>query len=508
MRIFTRIVKSVIVSSEILTAYILRVGLIAVFLAGISLTGWQEKFLGTSEIFAADAGGGVDSSGSDPDAGGNTGDPADNDPADDDPADDDPADDDPADDDPADDDPADDPVDEEPEDDDVADEDDPGEDRDEDADNEDIADDGDDDDDSESEEALAKIEERMKKHHVELDGLCSLQDAGKGLRRFGYIDQFVKTRPIITSDNVWSVAASPVSRQSMTEKIEELLPPIQNLVNASRPRYEKGDTYVYSDGTWEQVRAANQERVEWVNYCGNPSVGSPDFTYKRSQWRTTNRMGTRTFQQTSYIWDKPTDTLWPLAKKNKTRYDEEGRWVSRDGIERKYDSFWRCDVDGEERVTVAAGSFDTWRIRCARYPDSFSYPKSRAREYRTWYYAPSVEHWVLMERDNRGYRPDVRKELVAILPNLQGLSGNPQDIVQVQQQFQEVLESNENNQKDLWMAAAGNVAVTIEPHETFVNDDGVYCRQYRQEVQLPGMSRTYAGVGCRTPDGTWYIPRR
>lgn len=485
------IVLSVFKNTKI---YIGKISIITLCFIVCSITGWQEKVLGPFEVFAADSGGGTDTS-DDPGAGGSPDGPADDDPGGDEPADDEPADDEPADDDPADDDP---------EDEDVGEDDDDNDDDDRDS----IADDADDDDDSEPEEALAKREERMKKHHIELDGLCSLQDAEKGIRRFGHINQFVKTRPIIEPVNVLSVAASSISRQSATDKIEQLLPPVKNLVNADRPRYEKGDTYVYSDGTWEQVKASNQERVEWVNYCGNASVGSPDFTYKRSQWRTTHRIGARTFQQTSYIWDKSTETLWPLAKKNKTRYDEEGRWVSRDGIERKYDSFWRCDVEGEERVTVAAGSFDTWRIRCARYPDSFSYPKSRAREYRTWYYAPSIEHWVLMERDNRGYRPDVRKELVAVLPDLQGLSGNPQNIVQMQQQFQEVLETNDSNQKDLWMAAAGDITVTMEPHETFTNEEGVYCRQYRQEVQLFGFSRTYAGVGCRTSDGTWYIPRR
>lgn len=491
-----------------------RILVITVATACLVIGGWNDMGFGPALVNGADSGGtGGDTSGDGGGDAGDTGDAGDSgdtgdtgdtgdpgaDPGDD-PADDDPADEDPADEDPSDEEPED----EEPEDADA------DADDDEDADSEDdIVDDGDHDDDSEPDiEVILAEKELAVKRRVALDGLCKLDTLKKGLKRIGLIADF---SPL--NDRLSNVYGRNIHRLGGPEPGQMKRPGGNtssrlHLPNAGRPKYEKGDTYVYSDGTWEEVVSSNQERVEWVNHRGNGSVGSPDFTYKRSRWQTSTRIGTRTFQQTSYIWDKPTDTLWPLAQKNKTRFDEEGRWVGKDGIERKYDSFWRCDVEGEERVNVAAGVFDTWRIRCARYPDSFSYPKSRAREYRTWYYAPSIEHWVLLERDNLGYRPDERKELVAILPNLKSLSANPQAIVQVQQQFQEVLENNARNQQDMWMAAAGDIAVTLEPHATFQNKDGIYCRQYTQEIQAPGFNRKYAGIGCRSPEGSWYVPRR
>jgi hypothetical protein len=38
--------------------------------------------------------------------------------------------------------------------------------------------------------------------------------------------------------------------------------------------------------------------------------------------------------------------------------------------------------------------------------------------------------------------------------------------------------------------------------------DGTYCRNFRQELQLSGDSRTYYAMACRSETGTWEIPRR
>lgn len=369
-----------------------------------------------------------------------------------------------------------------------------------------LADDGDNDDDSEPEEIVGICDEKMSSQiRMSIDGLCSISVGTKIKRRLGYLSELTLVQPETVAGGSGKVSTD-ASKEVDLQKESAATPAREQYVPL--PEYEEGEVYVYSDGSWEQVVAANHERVEWQNHYGNRSVGFPDFTYKRNEWQTSTRAGVRRFTQTSYLFDEPTTTLWPLTTESKTRYDEKGKWIGKDGIERVYDSFWRCDVEGQERVQVAAGEFDTWRICCSRYRDSYSFPKSRAREYKTWYYAPSVEHWVLMTRDNRGLRPDTRKELVAIIPDLQKITRSPQALVQVQQQFQEVLETTAENQSDLWIAAAGDTVVTMTPGPVFAGENGVICRQYTQEVEAAEMSKRYPGIGCRTPDGTWYIPRR
>ncbi len=379
-----------------------------------------------------------------------------------------------------------------------------------------LSDDADSDDDSEPDDMLGICSESMSmQKKMSVDGLCSTSAGAVIRNRLGFIGEL---KPLLaeTAAGVTELESDTAAKergfsvpqeeghdheqQSTTETMADQYVPL--------PEYEEGDTYVYSDGSWEQVVVADNERVEWQNHYGNRSVGFPDFTYKRSEWQTNTRVGLRSFAQTSYLFDKPTTTLWPLTLKSKTRYDEKGKWIGKDGIERVYDSFWRCDVEGQERVKVAAGEFDTWRICCSRFRDSYSFPKSRAREYKTWYYAPSVGHWVLRTRDNRSLKPDTRKELVAIIPDLQKITRTPQALVQVQHQFQEVMEETAVGQSDLWIAAGGDSVITMIPGPVYADENGIICRQYNQEVQVAELTRRYPGIGCRTPDGTWYIPRR
>lgn len=369
-----------------------------------------------------------------------------------------------------------------------------------------LSDDGDSDDDSEPDIVLSVCSEEMSmQKKMSVDGLCSTSVGAIIRNRLGFIDGLT---PLVAETSAGTIGEGPAIPDALDRQNNQAAIAAEEEQYVPLPEYEEGDIYVYSDGSWEQVVAANHERVEWQNHYGNRSVGAPDFTYKRSEWQTSSRAGVRRFTQTSYLFDKPTTTLWPLTLGSKTRYDEKGKWIGRDGIERVYDSFWRCDVEGRERVQVAAGEFDTWRICCSRYRDSYSFPKSRAREYKTWYYAPSVEHWVLLTRDNRGLKPDFRKELVAVIPDLERITASPQALVQVQQQFQEVLEGTAEHQQDLWIAASGETVVAMTPGPVFASDNGLLCRQYVQEVQTADLTRRYPGIGCRTPDGTWYIPRR
>ena len=276
---------------------------------------------------------------------------------------------------------------------------------------------------------------------------------------------------------------------------------------ASLPQYTVGAKYVYSDGTWETVTHVGPNGVTWINHQRNISTGLPDFTYKRSKWRTRTRYGFREFQQTQFLLSEPTTTLWPLTPGNKTRYDEYGRWYGENGIARTYESFWKCEVGGTEKVSVPAGDFDTWKITCKRYPNRFR-ATSKTREIRSWYYAPSLNHWVLEVRDYNGYRENRRKELVAVLPDPQAFTTQITDTSLIQKQFQNTLESNENGDTNIWDNFQEQLVIGITPQKTFKHGNGTICRQYQQVIAKEGIPYEYPGIACKNSNGRWVVPRR
>lgn len=276
---------------------------------------------------------------------------------------------------------------------------------------------------------------------------------------------------------------------------------------APLPRYQVGTTFVYSNGTWETVAEVESDEVVWVNHRNDRSAGSPDFTYKRSRWQTRDRHGSRAFSQTTFLLEDATTTLWPLKPGNTTRFDEYGRWYTESGDERRYDTYWSCQVLGTERVSVAAGDFDTWKITCRRYPDRFSTAR-KTREYRTWYYAPSINHWVVEERDYNGYRENRRIELAAVLPDLGHYTALEEHIASLRKQFQNTLESGRRETTVVWKDRQERLEVSLTPKRTFRDEIGGFCRQYQQVIVQTEHTYQYPGIACRSDDGLWRVPRR
>jgi hypothetical protein len=274
------------------------------------------------------------------------------------------------------------------------------------------------------------------------------------------------------------------------------------------PQYEIGTKYIYSDGSWERVEKKGQGWITWMNWQGDSFTASIDFTYKPFRWQTKTRQGSRTFSHVKYLFDSQVSTLWPLSPGNKTHFEEKGVWQGWQKVSSEYEAYWRCKVDGTERIEVAAGTFDTWKVTCARYPSVTSYPSAAAREYKTWYYAPLVGHWVEVIEDNNGFVPNTRRELVAILPDLVELTGDKKYLTQIQNQFQEVLEKNRSGQTDLWMSSGNAYSASLTPVATFRRPGGTICRQYTQQIKGNSGLKNFAGIACRNTEGIWQVPRQ
>lgn len=278
---------------------------------------------------------------------------------------------------------------------------------------------------------------------------------------------------------------------------------------ASLPVYTVGTKYIYSNGAWEEVIGTENNFVQWSNQKQNTSAGPADFTFKRTSWETTTKTGTRSYKHAEFGFGSLPETLWPLQQGTRTAFEEFGKYRKKtSNFTKSYDNYFRCLVKGEERISLAIGTFDTWKITCTKYPSRSSFPRARVREYHSWYYAPLIGHWILETKKYTRYKKDKRKELVAIIPPLQkyGLSGI--EIDGIKRLFQTALENNKNKKTSNWLSSDGSVRMQITPKNIVKHANGSYCRQYEQVLSTSEKRDIFPGVACRTSQGFWKIPRR
>lgn len=275
---------------------------------------------------------------------------------------------------------------------------------------------------------------------------------------------------------------------------------------APLPTYKVGTTFIYSNGAWETVTAIAPGMVTWTNYRGVISSGSPDFTFRASKWQSRTRQGTRQYTARYDLMVQKSTSLWPLQKSNAASYSETGIWQRKEEPAKSYRANWSCQVDGIERVSVMAGEFNTWKIACTRYSGSRKSGNSRARETKTWYYAPEIEHYVLMTRSYYYDKPSKRQELLAVLPPYDGIPIGARR--KMNKSFQQAMEFKKSGESVPWSVPQASVSGEIIPKGTFQLANGRYSRRYVQRLNLPDGQRTYYGMAVRNSKGVWSIPRR
>ncbi len=274
-----------------------------------------------------------------------------------------------------------------------------------------------------------------------------------------------------------------------------------DLTMSHLPSYKEGTTYVYSDGTWETVTAVMPDMVSWIDHRGKVSSGSPDFMFKRSNWKTKTRGGTREFKTHKGFFFDDAATLWPLSKGNSLNFSEIGSWSKKAGPKKSYRKEWYCKVVGTERVSVMAGEFDTWKILCNR----FSRGNHRLREVKIWYYSPEVGHYVLNITKYRYNKSPRRLELLSVLSPMAELPVKAKR--HMDRSFQDALELNKQNVPVSWSFAAMNISGETTPGKAFKQPDGTFCRHYSQKVKLVDSIHSNYGMACRVSKGNWIIPR-
>lgn len=172
--------------------------------------------------------------------------------------------------------------------------------------------------------------------------------------------------------------------------------PLENrLPVAPAPQRRVGDSFVFRfpNGVQqaETVTEVRGDRVGWSIPGGAAWTTVTGALSNPVQWGGTAQYGSG--QQTlsgNYR------ELFPMRVGNVIRYSARGE-SSREP--QGWTSQWTCSVPAEERVAVAAGTFDTYRVMCFR-----------AGQLRTYFYAPAIGMYVLRVTTGKDAG---RKELVS-----------------------------------------------------------------------------------------------
>lgn len=198
--------------------------------------------------------------------------------------------------------------------------------------------------------------------------------------------------------------------------------------------------------------------------------------------------------------DLERDALWPLEVGNEKRFGAQVSYLNKEtGIQSRYDRIWDCEVDGTEKLSVYAGTFETYRITCESYS-----VKGKLRQRRVWHYAPEIEHLVSRWDDYAGKRISYL-ELTAYQPYVIAMSSKWKR--SYWKRLRRVMENNPAGRSLTWRDKTTGTRVTITPVSTMKSANGIFCRNFRMNITSQGGERSGAGLVCRDEKGYWKIPR-
>jgi hypothetical protein len=262
----------------------------------------------------------------------------------------------------------------------------------------------------------------------------------------------------------------------------------------SPPRYELGNTFVYSDGRVETIVGVSGDKIRWQSNRGTIFTTYRDFVLPLASWVSAGERG-----QT--ILGAQRETLWPLEPGKKNSFSVRTIVQISDRPDNISDTVeqWHCQVEQVEKISVVAGTFDTLKVVCRR-----SARESLPQLTRVWYYAPRVGHYVRMNDFYEAEEQDRHVELVAIQPG--GNDWPPAARAGLGWALQHALESMSSEEQIEWSSSAIETRVTIKPYARFERGDGKTCRNFVQIWVGKRIRHNYPGTACRGAEGRWQVP--
>lgn len=86
-----------------------------------------------------------------------------------------------------------------------------------------------------------------------------------------------------------------------------------------------------------------------------------------------------------------------------------------------------------------------------------------------------------------------------------GRSLDDVDKMKMSQTTQTALETQPDSATSTWVNPNSGNSGTITPHTTYQANNGEYCREFTQTVDIGGKTEDAYGTACRQPDGSWKI---
>jgi hypothetical protein len=263
------------------------------------------------------------------------------------------------------------------------------------------------------------------------------------------------------------------------------------LSEAVLPTYMVGEYFNFDDGSSRMVAAVSGEWVTWQYNTGTVSKGYRNFIIPALTWTSAHRYseGKTT---------APADLLWPLAVGKKGTYDFQQTISKHDGTEsNELSRSWSCAVEGTERVSVPAGTFDTYVIACNRYSST----SHKWRASRKLYYAPDLGHYV-MKQDRHRSRPDKKRQLVSY--GFRSIVLPEKDQIKLNRTLQKALSNNADGIASTWTSSTGEVTAMLIPISSYKVTNGEACREYHSVYNVRGRIRKNVRVVCKQSNGLWY----
>ncbi len=253
------------------------------------------------------------------------------------------------------------------------------------------------------------------------------------------------------------------------------------------PTFDVGMAYSFDNGITETVMAVDGEVLTWRTGGGVIRTRYRNFLLPFLSWQNSTQRSKTTV-------DAPARMLWPLKIGNSERFNTKQIVENNDGTgRREISQSWQCIVDGTEKVTVPAGTYDTYKIDCYRYYRKWW------RQTKSYYYAPSVGYYVLLKDDSK-YRPSRRQRLVFYGFNSMVLPISDRRARQLA--IQRALNWNTPYGKGVpWQSADGKVKGLVTPIRADKNDPK--CRIYTRAATAFGHTNIIQGRACQQPNGTW-----
>jgi hypothetical protein len=184
------------------------------------------------------------------------------------------------------------------------------------------------------------------------------------------------------------------------------------------PQYELADTFIYDNGRVEQLVSLSGDELTWSAFEKRQYVRDRNFVVPLLHWETVESSGTRQVSPEARA-------LWPLEPGKAVRFrvltDVTTHVKEGSSRRRRRAELWSCRVMPSAPITVPAGTFEAFEIRC----EQFSTNTMRVISEERWYYSEEVGHYVsrnwtdLLSGRRGGY---------SLVTRLRGIEANPKRI--------------------------------------------------------------------------------